>query len=85
MMKGGREEFSWPICDWQVFAMGVRQSASVGLKRSKAKLFHKPYDMHFIGIRRGNTEISADIIQKMPRVKLIRAQRWRRIFLPRIE
>src|SRR5215470_6181875 len=32
-----------------------------------------------------NTEISADIIQKMPRVKLIRAQRWRRIFLPRTQ
>jgi hypothetical protein len=37
----------------------------------ETELLHKPYDMHLVGIRRGDAEISADIIQEIPRVKLI--------------
>jgi hypothetical protein len=41
--------------------------------------------MQLIGIRSGNPKKSADIIQKIPCVKLIWAQRWRRIFFPHVE
>jgi hypothetical protein len=50
------------------------QSGRVGLKRSEAKFLHKPQDVQLIGIRRGDAEKSADIIQKIPCVKLIWAQ-----------